>query len=145
MSDAVLGKGLILQIGDGASPEVFASIAEIVELDQTPGGAPDLVDVTNHDSPGFYEEVIPGIIRTKTLKGVANYIGSAASKQNDLRSGMTAGTRKNFRLTIHRASTNKTFIFSAIVIDWYVATPINGPERLNFSLKVTGPDIYLLA
>ena len=135
-SSARIGKGTLLKIGDAASPEVFTTIAEMVTIGGSPGGVPDEIDVTNHDSPGLYEEIITGIIRTKTITGVANYIGDN-TQQNALLTAMEAGTSKNFKLVFPTA-TPKTFSFAGRVNGWDVDPPIRGAMHLNFSIKQSG-------
>lgn len=53
--------GTQLQMGDGAMPEVFTTVAGLRDIDG-PGGDTEVRDATSHDSPGQRREKRPGFI-----------------------------------------------------------------------------------
>ena len=53
--------GTQLQIGDGATPEVFTLIEGCKNF-SGPESSFDHIDVTNHSSPSNYREVVPSFI-----------------------------------------------------------------------------------
>jgi predicted secreted protein len=55
--------GTQLKMGDGADPEVFATVANVRSIGG-PGLEKDVVDTTAHDSPGGWEEVCASIKRS---------------------------------------------------------------------------------
>jgi hypothetical protein len=59
-SIAKISNGTLLKIGDGASPENFTTIPEVMRL-SGPSVRFDLLDVTSHDTVGFFREWIPGL------------------------------------------------------------------------------------
>jgi predicted secreted protein len=65
--------GSALQLGDGATPEVFTSIAEIIELD-IEGFERDEINVTSHQSPDGWEEIIGQLRRTGKITVKANWL-----------------------------------------------------------------------
>lgn len=60
MSIAKIANGTLFKIGDGASPEIFTTIPECMKI-AGPNIKFDLLDVTSHDSAGFFKEYIPGL------------------------------------------------------------------------------------
>ena len=55
MSEAISAFGTTLKIGDGATPEVFAAIAEVTNVGG-PGMSLDTVDITHPSSTGGWKE-----------------------------------------------------------------------------------------
>lgn len=52
------GIGVTLKMGDGASPEVFAAVANLVSM-EVGGATLELVDATHLGSPDYYREWLP--------------------------------------------------------------------------------------
>ncbi len=55
------GLGTTIKMGNGASPEVFSQIANVVTLDG-PGETMATIDATHLLSPGFYMEKVAGLL-----------------------------------------------------------------------------------
>ena len=54
------GIGVVMKMGDGADPQVFAAIANCTNL--SAGGVTlNMIEATHLDSPDFYQEFIPGL------------------------------------------------------------------------------------
>jgi hypothetical protein len=58
MTEGVIGLGTLLKIGDGATPEVFAAIAEVKDI-TGPGLTRDFAEFTHQQSSGGYREYKP--------------------------------------------------------------------------------------
>lgn len=143
-TQAKIGKGTTLAVGDASSPINFVSILEMVELSGTPGGTPDRVSVFNHDSPTMWDEVLTGIIRPKTITIQGNWQKAGASANTvsmALQTQMEVGTTKYFRITLP-TTTPQTITFQALVTDWQVTTPIADAMRVVFSLENTGSPVW---
>lgn len=143
-TQAKLGKGTILQVGDASSPTNFSSIPEVVEISGTPGGTPDEVSVFNHDSPTMWDETLTAIIRAKTITVRANWQKAGASANSvvlGLQTIMEAGTSKYFRITLPTTAA-ETVTFQALVTEWQVTTPVAGAMEVQFSLKNTGSPVW---
>src|SRR3546814_3460259 len=54
------GIGVTLQRGDGSSPEVYATMANVTQI-SAGGVTVNMIDATHLDSPDFYAEFIPGL------------------------------------------------------------------------------------
>jgi predicted secreted protein len=96
---AKLAQGTQLQAGDGASPEVFTTIAEILSI-----GGPSMsfgeVDVTNMDSTGSFREFIGGLGDAGKIEFTANYIVTHATQDSGtgLWARFLAKTVSNYRV-----------------------------------------------
>ena len=62
-TEADIGHGSDFQRGDGASPEVFATVGEVLSINGI-SITKDVVDATHMKSPDRYEEIITSIKRT---------------------------------------------------------------------------------
>lgn len=60
MSDAALGYGSLFQTGDGGSPEIWSTVAEVTNI-SPPGVARDSVDTSHENGPNEWRESIPGL------------------------------------------------------------------------------------
>lgn len=143
-TQAKLGKGTILAVGDENSPANFVAIPEIVEISGSPGGTPDRVSVFNHDSPTMWDETLTAIIRAKTITVRANWQKAGASANTvtlGLQTIMESGTAKYFRITLPTTAA-QTVTFVARVTDWQVTTPVAGAMEVQFSLENTGSPVW---
>ena len=71
--------GTLLRIGDGATPENFTTITEVVEI-SGPNLALNTEDATSHDSPGGYEEWVGTILRTGEVSFDVNFLPTDATQ-----------------------------------------------------------------
>lgn len=133
-SQAKAGYGSLLKIGNGASPEVFSTILENVNIDP-PFDAADIIEVTNHDSPGGYKEFTPTLLDAGEISGEGNFVFD--STQTSVRTALTGKTRTNFQFVVP-LSTPKTCSFAAIVTQWAPKTPLKDRMTYQFKLRVTG-------
>ena len=80
---AVTSHGTLLKVGDGASPEVFATIAEVKDI-SGPGTTLSTEDATNHDSGGWREPV-PTLLEGGEVTFDLNYYGGTTQTSSALR------------------------------------------------------------
>ncbi len=138
MSGAIHGHGTLLQIGDGASPENFTTIAEVTDING-PNISVDTVDVTSHSSPGAYKEYIVSLIEPGEVRFTVNFIPTDATH------GLTSGllkdlqdrTLRNFQLVFPDA-TSTTYAFSAYVTGFQIKEPTTDVLGADVTLKITG-------
>jgi hypothetical protein len=99
MSNAIIGTGILLKAGDGASPEVFVTVAEIVTL-KPPQLSRNEVDVSNHNEG--QEAKILGMLRKGQVTGTLNWLPTDAT-QSELSQGILAdilaNKKRNWRIT----------------------------------------------
>lgn len=130
MTDAVLGAGTQLKLGDGAGPEVFTLVAEILRMGPVGSTAPE-VDVTNLDSEAM--EYIGGLPDGEAVEFEFNYVSSNA-QQEALRDGV--GTTSNFELLFSDTS-QAAFAFVILGFKRNETTP-TGQLTASVSGRITG-------
>jgi len=135
---AFWAKGTKLQRGDGASPEVFTTIPEIRDI-TFPPLTTDFVDVTNHDSVGDFEEVIPTIRRSGELVAEMNYLPQSAT-QNVMLTDQAAKVKRNFKMIMIDPA-NTEWAFTAYVVGFEVTGNVEEAYNATLRLKVTGEPI----
>lgn len=93
------GIGVILQRGDGASPEVFATIANVTQI-SAGGVTVNMIDATHLDSPDFYAEFIPGLKTADEWTATVQWDPSNATQNGTtgLRAQMEAREKRTFRM-----------------------------------------------
>ena len=94
MTSAVLGSGATLQLGSGASPQVYTTIAEVLRCGPIGSTNPE-VDVTNLDSTA--KEYIAGLADGNTVEFEMNWV-VGNTEQQSLRSSQAAGSTVNLRM-----------------------------------------------
>ncbi len=94
MTAAVLGKGATLQLGSGASPQAYTTIAEVLRCGPIGSSNPE-VDVTNLDSTA--KEYIAGLADGNTVEFDMNWL-SSNTQQTSLRTSQAAGSTVNLRM-----------------------------------------------
>ena len=131
-------KGTLLNIGDGAGPEVFTPVAELTSI-----GLPEFgtgtIDVTNFDSADE-EHVSDGIQAHGEVAIEGNWLPEHAtqSETTGLLAKAIAGEPTNWTVVVSAGAGTKTFAFAAIP---RFMPKVGGPkDALKFSgtLKVTG-------
>ena len=132
----LLGKGIELYRGDGASPEVFTKVENVSEFPEAPSSLRDLVEDTDHDSPGTDKEYLLGLGDGNQIATVINWRNT--SQQNRLLTDKNNGTERNFRLDFPMFSPTVSLSFTALVRGWDPIPNINGPLQIRVTLKVTG-------
>src|SRR5690242_14242436 len=79
-SQAALGLGASLSIGDDVSPVVYTEVAELNSIDFD-GFTADQVDVTHLKSPNNMAESIPGLLKPGAINFTGNWTGAASQQQ----------------------------------------------------------------
>ena len=130
--------GSLLQVGDGAGPEVFTTIGEVRDISGPEYGA-DTVETTNHSSPGGWEEHIATILRSGEVTFEVNYDPTMATHNvaTGIKGDLVDRALRNFKLVRADAGTT-TDTFAAFVTGFKESHPVNGKITANITLKLTG-------
>src|SRR3546814_10372592 len=80
-TEAKIGHGVHLARGDGASPQVFTNVAELIDL-STPSMTKDQVEATHTDSTDGFREFIPGPTDGGEFSATMNFIPGNATQGN---------------------------------------------------------------
>lgn len=131
--------GTQLQMGDGGTPtETFATIQGLSKL-----GGPQLtldeIDVTSHDSPGGYEEVVMTILRSGLVAVTIMYDPPAAThnKTTGLLKKYQSRTKTNFKLILPDIGLS-TWTFAGYVKDFGMTNDTTAAMEAAVNIKVTG-------
>lgn len=124
------GLGTLLKRGDGASPEVFTTIAEITDIDG-PGMEQGVLDATSMDSSNVVEKITNQLIDYGEVTVELNFLPNTTGHKN-LVSDMNNRTNRNFTLTY---TDSATWPFSALVTG--IKPKLNYKEKNTASVKLT--------
>lgn len=75
MSDAIASTGTQFKRGDGASPEVFTQIGEVITTPLPPLDS-DEIDVTHLNSPAGYKEFLAGFKDSGVIEAPMNFVAA---------------------------------------------------------------------
>lgn len=139
-TNGLIGYGIHLARGDGASPEVFTNIAELVDL-SPPAFSKDSVEATHTDSPDGFREFIPGLKDGGEFTATVNLIPGNATQGNAsggaLNDFRTETTSRNWRITFP-GSPAATWTFKAFITSFEAATPMDDKMTVAITFKVAG-------
>lgn len=128
------GFGTLFQIGDGAGPEVFTTVAEVVNI-TAPDSTLSTVDATHMESPDRFSEKIPALLDSGEAQIELNFVpGSATQKLLD--DAHYALRKANFRIILPGAL--KRGEFSGYVTKIGRAMPHNDKMTKSVSVTTTG-------
>lgn len=136
-TSAYKGSQTTIKIGDGASPEVFTTVAEINNFGEL-GQANDLIEVTHLLSTA--KEYIGGLPDGVEIPIAANYVPNDTAQVAAI-AKVASGTTANFKYIYPSgaAGGSKMFTFAALVLAWNIGpTTPNEAVKLNMRLKVSG-------
>lgn len=136
MTSAVLGAGSSLKLSDGASPEVYTTIAEVLRCGPIGYTTPE-VDVTNLDSTA--KEYITGLKDGNQVEFECNWL-AGNTQQNALRD---AGTNsKNFQM-VWNGSPQKTATFTLAAISFSSGeTTPESQQTITISGRISGEIVW---
>lgn len=113
MTAAVLGSGATLQLGSGASPQVYTTIAEVLRCGPIGSTNPE-VDVTNLDSTA--KEYIAGLADGNTVEFEMNWV-AGNTQQQSLRTSQAAGSTVNMKM-VWPVSPETTAVFDLVLLEF---------------------------
>lgn len=137
MATKRFAQGAKLRIGNGdGPPETFSAIGNIQDI-QTPSATTDLIDVTDHDSPGGRKEYLAGLTDSDEMTFTLNW-DPEDTVHDDVESRV--GENANFTLELNNKVTTKgtTYAFSAVIRKFVGRAPINGQHTAEITLKPSG-------
>jgi len=102
-----------------------------------PGLSADTVDVTTHDSPGGWEEVVVSILRNGELTLEIVYDPAAHA---DLIATYEGKTKQSYELQFPDDAYT-AFIFDAYITNFEPDMPVDGALTASITIKLTGEPI----
>lgn len=151
--EAIVGYGAQLLVGDGASPEGFEAIADLMSI--TPGEISSaIIDKTHLRSPDGHREKTVGLTDSGPFSLTGNWRPNHASQSyvgggtGSFASGglpkmLANKTEKNFKLKLVLPDTTSLeWPFRGVVSKFQPGT-ISGDERIPFTAEITPLRGYL--
>jgi hypothetical protein len=140
MSDAISAQNTYFSNGDGASPEVFTELAEVVSIGG-PNETSEEIDVTHLRSTGGYREFIQSFKDGGEIPMELNMI-NANTTQQSLRTDFQAGTVRNRRITFPDGT---TCTFSAFVKGIGAGAQVGSKLSSSVTMRVVGETTWVFA
>jgi len=136
-SSAFWAYGSLLQIGDGATPEVFTAVAEITDL-TPPNMSRDSIEVTTLNSTSGYREFIAGWRDGGEVSLTANWLPTNATHDDDtgLLEQWDDDDLHNYRIVL--PDTLATIAFSGFLTAFEPELPRDEQGKLNCTIKISG-------
>jgi len=136
-TSAISSHGTLIKIGDGATPEVFTSIAMVRDIGGIDISQED-EDVTDQDSGGW-TEFIGTLLSLGEITFGLNFLPTNAthSYSSGLIEDAVNNTKRNFQI-VFPDSGNTTWPFSALVKKVAIKAPVKGALRADVTLRPTG-------
>lgn len=131
--------GTYLKIGDGATSETFATIAEVLDI-KGPSMSLETEDVTSHDSTDGWVERIGTLLDGGEISFEMNWLPANVTQSyttSGLLLDMTARTKRNFQLVVPAAS-SLTWTIPALVTKFEPDLKVKGVQRASITLQVSG-------
>lgn len=140
-TEAQLGYTTSLQRGTGAAGSpTYSDIGEVTDLTVWDASR-DSVEVTNHRSPGFSVENIPGLIDWGSCSFELNFVPSAQITQDLLDDFKSAGNHP-WRVLFPDGTAVE---FLAALISYSVTAPVKDVMKGSFELKVSGEPSFTVS
>lgn len=130
---AEIGYGMLLKMLTSTGPDVYTTLGKQRDVMPPDGFSVDLVDATHNESDNATEEVIPGIVRTKSVTVEIEYNMNDATQQ--LIQGAKR-TKKTFRC-VH--PTGKYIQFDGYIEDFEPEAPTEDKQIATLTIKRSGP------
>jgi hypothetical protein len=137
MSNALSSHGTILRLGDGGSPEVFADVAEVLDIDG-PGLSRNMHDATPHADN--FEKVVPGgILHTEALTFRVNLVPTDPTHDSSTGLLEAIQTKREVNWQLVFPDTGATqFDFPGFVQNYKPMSPVDGILQAEISIKPSG-------
>lgn len=140
-SQATHAFATLLAAGDGGSPvETFTNIAEIRDL-TPPTISRTTPEVTHRESPGRFQEYIPGIRDGGEVSMTVNWLPANVSHADMRVQLMADNVAHNYRMTFPSTPAS-TCTFKAIVTSLSPAAGIDEALSASLTFKITGQPVF---
>ncbi len=137
-SPALPSHGTLVKIGDGATPEVFTTIAELGDID-LPEWGNEKEEVTVQTTPGRRRAYRATLLKDATVGFKINWLPGDAT--HDSATGLMAlaesGETNNFQIVL-ADDDETTFQFAAFVETFHPTAPVQGILTADVVLSIDG-------
>ena len=129
------GFGTLLKIGNGATSEVFTTIAEVKTI-SGPNITTEMLEATHMESPSGFREWLPSFKDAGEVSFEVNFLPSSTSHKG-LTTDQAARTKRNFKLVFPNTAAT-TWSFSAYITGFQPSAGVGDMLAAAITLRVTG-------
>jgi hypothetical protein len=133
---AIAAFGTLLKRGDGATPEVFTTIAEVGDIDG-PKLKTTMEDATTQSSTGGFEEQIPTVKSLGEIKFPVNFVPTEGthSYSSGLIKDWNNKTRRHWQMVFPDST---VWPFTAYVVEIDIKAEVKNKLSADITLGITG-------
>jgi predicted secreted protein len=139
---AKTGYGTLLKMGDGGTPEAFATVAGVRDV-RLPGIALELIDVTTQENNGWREKLAtlkdPGEV---TFSIVFDLEEATHGATNGLLKRAKDGAKVNWKIEFTQYTPVKTWSFSGYITNFTPQARIGSELSADVTIAVTGQPTF---
>lgn len=128
------GRDILLKLGDGASPEVFTTVAGLTS--KTMSLSNGTVDVTTDDEDGVRTLLAGKYALAASVS--ASGISKDSATLGTLRTNFLAGTQSNYQVVIPGATAGGTWSFAANITSFEETGETDGAYSFTIALESSG-------
>lgn len=132
--DTMIGNEFKFQVGNGASPEVFANFCAVTDPGAIGEQKPQIDVTALCDLARTYRG---GLADGASIPLKCNFIQGDATIRSMYQKYKT-NAKPVFRLTLDDTSPAEFFEFSAAVLGWNLGVPVGDKASVTFTLKISG-------
>lgn len=132
-SQAKTGFGTLFGVGDGATPEVFTNLAEVLDLN-APNETTDKIETSHMQSPDNSKEFIPGLTDGGETSFDINFL-PGVSDDAAIQALRHPTGNQNFRITYPNGA---KWVFSGFLAGYAPKAPVNDRMRATVTFKISG-------
>lgn len=129
------GFGTLFKIGNGATSEVFTSIAEVKSI-AGPNMSLQLVEATHMESPSGFQEWLPSFKDAGDVSLVLNFL-PASTGHKGLTTDFAARTKRNFKIVFPNTA-GTTWSFSGYISAFAPNASIGDMLSAAVTIRITG-------
>jgi len=140
MANPKYGIGSLLKMGDGASPEVFTTVAMVGSI-KGPGLSLGTYETTSHDTTGGAKTFITGLADYGEVSFPC-YFDASDTTHKDAATGLVgvakAKTVKNWQIVLAGYSPSIKWSFSGPITKLDFGYPVDGVQTVDTTIRVSG-------
>lgn len=129
------GYGTLLKKGDGATAEVFTTVAEVKSI-SGPNLSMDTIDATHMESPNAFREFIPSLKSAGDVTLEMNYLPANANQAGFI-TDFQNRTLRNWKIVFPDAATT-TWAFSGYITAFAPSAAVDGMLTASATITVSG-------
>ncbi len=132
---AFKGAGSVLAVGDGASPEAFTNLGQVIDVNG-PDSSNDEIETTNLDSTS--REFIAALRDNGSVQFTL-HLDTTSTQHTQLDTDGLNGTQRNYRLTLNdpNASPAPYLQFNAFLSNLSISVGANETVQMSGTLRLT--------